>query len=83
MINPKILKIKMKKYSEEKGKIISQWGEPRVFEGKDNSIEYVFNRVNKGIQYTTIHIKTIWVYEDIIFNKKKDMITYIKNKEMK
>lgn len=67
----------MKKYSEEKEKIISQWGEPRIFEEKNNYIQYVFNRVNKGLQYTTIHTKTIWVYEDIIFNKKKDMINYI------
>ena len=78
--------IEMKKYSEEKEKIISQWGNPKIWEEtwKGNKyIEYIFYRVNKGTQYTSIHAKTIWVYEDIIFNRKKDMINYISNEEIK
>lgn len=69
----------MKKYSEEKEKIISQWEEPRSWNEtyKDhNYTEYVFMRVNKGM-----HHKTIWVYEDLIFNRKKDMIAYIEREK--
>ena len=65
----------MKIYSEQKEKLIRQWEDPRSWNEtyKDHSYtEYVFIRVNKGI-----HSKKIWVYEDLIFNRKKDMIAYI------
>ena len=59
----------MKKFSEQKEKIINKWGEPKVFNEnykKYNYIEYVYSRIGKGI-----NIKTIWVYNDLIFNRKK------------
>ena len=74
----------MKKYSEEKEKIISQWEEPRSWNKSyknHNYTEYAFSRLNRGIYYKTIHCKTIWVYEDLIFNRKKDMIAYIEREE--
>lgn len=65
----------MKKYSEEKEKLIEKWEDPRSWNETYKNhkyTEYVFMRVNKGI-----HSKKIWVYEDLIFNRKKDMIAYI------
>lgn len=65
----------MKKYSEQKEKLKSQWEDPRIWNETYKTYdykEYVFMRVNKGI-----HSKKIWVYEDLIFNRKKDMIAYI------
>lgn len=68
----------MKKYSEQKQKLITTWNDPRSWNEtyKDHKYtEYVFIRVNKGI-----HSKTIWVYEDLIFNRKKDMIVYMERR---
>ena len=70
----------MKKYSDEKEKIISQWDDPRSWNEtykNHNYTEYTFIRVNKGI-----HCKSIWVYEDLIFNRKKDMIAYIERTDI-
>ena len=68
----------MKKYSEQKEKILNKWNDPRSWNEtyKDHKYtEYIFIRVNKGI-----HSKKIWVYEDLIFNRKKDMIAYIERR---
>lgn len=65
----------MKKYSEEKERLIIRWNIPRSWNEtykNHNYTQHVFIRVNKGI-----HSKYIWVYEDLIFNRKKDMIAYI------
>lgn len=69
----------MKKYTEQKQKLINTWNDPRSWNEtyKDHKYtEYVFIKVNKGI-----HSKKIWVYEDLIFNRKKDMIAYIERND--
>ena len=66
----------MKKYNEEKNKIIEKWGYPREFNENyknNNYIEYIFIKTTN----TGIHYKTIWVFDNLIFNKKKDMISYM------
>lgn len=68
----------MKRFSEEKNKIINKWGEPRSWNEKYKTYSYVEYIYMRGI-----NCKSIWVYNDLIFNRKKDMVAYIEKENKK